>query len=172
MKVVVNIYTVVLLAILTLSCNKSLDRPLLDVDEMQRQIEQNPESVANELEGKINPATLSDENKANYWYLLTLTHVQQGRSLINDSLIHFSVEYYKSINSPYLSSAYRLAASQINWQGNKALEQEGLLLMSLGVAENKNDNIEIVETLDALARYYVMVKEHIKAIGVYNIIEK
>lgn len=168
-KVIVRkIYIVILLAIATSSCNKELDIPPFDVAQVQKQIELNPDSVANLLEEQINSSTLSDESKADYWFLLTQTHLQQDRSLINDSLIHFSVEYYKANNSIHLSSAYRLAAYQINWMGNKNAEQEELLLKSLEVAENGKDSVEIVRTYDALAHLYVKTKAHSKAIGIYK----
>lgn len=163
-----NIYIIFLLAIVTISCNKNLDILPFDVAEMQRQIKLNPDSIADMLEEQINPTTLSDEGKADYWFLLTQTHLRQERSLINDSLIRFSVENYKSNNSPHLSSAYRLAAHQINWSGDKNVEQEILLLKALEVAENKGDIVDVVEIYNALANFYTKVKDHSKAIRTYE----
>ncbi|MBK5720176.1 tetratricopeptide repeat protein [Dysgonomonas sp. Marseille-P4677] len=162
------IYITILLTLITISCNKGIDILPFDIDKAQTQILQNPDSIANILEGQINAFTLSGQNKADYWFLLTKTHLQQGRSLINDSLIHFSAEYYKTNNSPHLSTAYRLAAYQINWQGNKYAEKENLLLKSLEVAKNNRDTIEIVKTYNDLAYSYFKAKEYSKAINTYE----
>jgi hypothetical protein len=169
MKVTMKkISIVLLLIIVTISCHKEMAMPPFGIAEMQKAIKQNPDSVANVLEGKINTATLSGQDKADYWFLLAQTHLQQGRSLINDSLIHFTVEYYKANNSPYLSFAYRLAAYQINWLGDKNVEQERLSLEALEIAENKTDTIEIIRTYRVLAVFYTKVKEHSKTISAYK----
>ncbi len=162
------IYIIILLAIITISCNKGLDILPFNVAEMQKQIELKPDSIADILEEQINPTTLSEKDKADYWFLLTQTHLQQERSLINDSLIHFSVEYYRANNSLYLPSAYRLASHQINSLGNKNTEQENYLLEALEVTENRIDTIEILKTYKALASFYTKTKYHSKAIRTYK----
>lgn len=161
-------FIILLVAIITTSCNKSVSILPFDIAKMQKQIEFNPDSIAYILEEQINPMTLSGKDKADYWFLLTQTHLKQDRSLINDSLIHFSVDYYKSNNSPHLSAAYRLSAYQTNWAGNKDMEEDSLLLKALEVAENKMDTFEIIKTYNVLTTSYFKVKEHTKAIDIHK----
>lgn len=167
-KVITRKIYIVILLIAAVSCGERSYVPPFDVARMQREMERNPDSIANILEEQTDPAALSEKNKADYWFLLAQTHLRQDRSLINDSLIHFSVEYYKENNSPWLSSAYRLAADQINWQGNENARQESLLLDALDVAVNRTDTVEMVKTYNSLANFYIKIKEHSKAIGAYN----
>lgn len=159
-------FIILLAIIITTSCNNSVDILPFDIAEMQRQIKLNPDSIANILEGEINPFRLSDKDKADYWFLLTQTHLQQERSLINDSLILFSVSYYKKKNSPYLAFACRLAALQLNSLGDKNEEQESYLLQALKVAETQKDTIETAKTCTSLSNFYYKAKKHSKAIDI------
>lgn len=72
--------------------------------------ENNLDSAAWLLEEQITLSALSDSDKAEYGRRLAWLHLLQGRSLVNDSLIDYSVDYYKEHASEPLLSAYFVKA--------------------------------------------------------------
>ncbi|MDE2518007.1 MAG: hypothetical protein O0W93_01100, partial [Methanocorpusculum sp.] len=48
----------------------------------------------------IDPSSLPEAEQADYGWWLTNAHHTQNRSLINDTLIQHTLEYYKLIKSP------------------------------------------------------------------------
>lgn len=152
-----------------ISCRPSVHSVMPDDTLMERLLKENPDSLAMILEDEIIPETLSDADKADYAWWLIQTHKHQGRSLVNDSLIHFTVEYYKKNNSPRLVHSYRLAAEQVNWSGYAYNEQEKLLKEALILAESQRDTMNIIEINYQLLNIYHKEgdKERIKTITKY-----
>ena len=109
------------------SCRPSVEQQMPDEEAMVRILQENPDSLAYLLEEKIDPLLLSDSLKADYGRWLTNTHSWQGRSLMNDTLIHFSLDYYKKTDSEHLLEAYMLAARQIDWDGTHVSQREQIM---------------------------------------------
>lgn len=90
---------------LLLSCGgKSVREKFAEADRLVN--ENNLDSAAWLLEEQITLSALSDSDKAEYGRRLAWLHLLQGRSLVNDSLIDYSVDYYKEHASEPLLSAY------------------------------------------------------------------
>ena len=79
---------------LLLSCGgKSVREKFAEADRLVN--ENNLDSAAWLLEEQITLSALSDSDKAEYGWRLAWLHLLQDRSLVNDSLIDYSVDYYK-----------------------------------------------------------------------------
>lgn len=79
------------------------------------------------------PDLLSPSEKAGYGSLIALVHYKQNKAMAEDSLILFTLDYYKKNNDrKNLPLAYFLAANYYKWQENKKrfreIMQEGLPL--------------------------------------------
>ena len=132
------------------SCRLSPHNPMPKEESMKQILQENPDSLANVLEEKINPKTLSDGDKADYAFWLTKTHVQQNRSLMNDTLIHYAVEYYKKTASPHLLDASLLAAEQINGSDTARFQQEQLLNETMQIAIQQKDTAAVQQICSRL----------------------
>ena len=111
-----------------IACNVSVRSEMPDEALMERLLQEKPDSLAMLLEEGINPLDLPDSVRADYAWWLTTTHEKQQRSLVNDTLIHFAVDYYKAVNSPRLLNAYLLAAEQANWSGTSAALKDSIYM--------------------------------------------
>ena len=80
----------------------------------ERLLRENPDSLAMILEEQVVPAELSDSLRAEYGWWITRLHQRQGRNMVNDSLIHYTLRCYEQQQSPRLTEAYMLAAMQVN----------------------------------------------------------
>lgn len=129
--------------LLFVACHSSSYQELPDDTTLRRLLEESPDSLATLLEEEINPFLLSDMERADYGFWLTNAHRRQGRNLINDTLIFYTLDYYKTTDSPRLMEAYILAANQINSTGNKVIESKQVLNEALRIAESKNDTIGV-----------------------------
>lgn len=110
---------------------------------MEQLLLQNADSLDAILEN-INPDSLTDEDKAAYGFWLTKTHHSKwGRSMINDTLIYYTIDYYKQNDSPDLTEAYILAAEQANWSEKNNLKSEQLLQDALHVAKSRKDTFNM-----------------------------
>lgn len=131
------------------ACNKPSDRQV--IDEAFKLVYIQPDSAAWLLENKIIPASLTDSDKADYWYLLTLSHLQTQRSTINDSLISYSVQYYKDHNRyDLLFYACRFA----HWQARDKEAKEAFLLEAVAEAERLGDQTKISRAYEMQVDYY------------------
>lgn len=54
------------------------------------------DSATTLLEHEVIPSELTDSDKARYGMLITWAHDGQGRSLVNDSIIEYTLEHYKT----------------------------------------------------------------------------
>ena len=125
------------------ACQSSDKQQMPEETAMERILQENADSLANILENRIDPYLLSDSLKADYARWLTKTHMKQGRSLMNDTLIHFSVDFYKKNNSGHLLETYLLAAEQVDWEKTATPQKEQILNEALQVAQAHNDTATI-----------------------------
>lgn len=130
-------------------------------------VDQNPDSAVLLLEERIMPVSLTDRDKADYWYLLTAAHLMQGRSLVNDSLINYSVAYYRRHgNGHRLFNACRFAAWQSKWGDRDKQRQERLWIEAVSVAEAENDTAYLSDAYRHLSNFYSDEKQYQKAIDI------
>ena len=139
---------------------------------MERLLQESPNSLAMLLEGKINPQKLSDADKADYAFWLTKTHKRQQRSLMNDSLIHFALNYYKETDSPQLLETYLLASEQINWSSLNLPEAIRLLEDALVIADQKQDTLKLREICYRLVNSGELHKDIRKIDDLIQIVKK
>jgi hypothetical protein len=113
-----------------------------------------PDSPAMIPEEKINPSALSDADKADYAFRLTAAHQKQGRSLVNDTLILFALDYYKKTDSPRLPEAYLLAAAQVDWSDANTDGRIRLLEEALQAADQRSDTAMVRDIGFRLVKLY------------------
>lgn len=153
------------------SCQYDVKNELPDKLLMERLLKEKPDSLALLLEDR-DPLLMSDEDKADYAVWLIQAHSKQRRSLINDTLIHFAVDYYKNIDSPKLLNAYFLAAEQSNWASIDPAEQIQILEEALHVAVEKRDTYIIQQVCVRLMHLYDTSKEKEKLEDLIPVIKK
>lgn len=148
-------YFIMFLLICLGSCIKTIDSDILPNREfMEQLLKQNADSLAAILEN-INPNTLPDEDKAAYGFWLTKAHQSKwGRSLMNDTLIYYTIDYYKRNDSPDLTEAYILAAEQANWSEKDNSKSEQLLQEALHIAKSRKDTFSIQSIYSHLISLY------------------
>lgn len=112
-----------------------------------------PDSLAILLED-IDPSSLPEAEQANYGWWLTNAHHKQNRSLINDTLIQHTLEYYKLIKSPRLIDTYQLAAFQIIYKKSDSPRPKELLMEGLQVATQEKDTAAIQQICSLILRLY------------------
>lgn len=105
----------------------------------------NLDSVAWILEERIIPSELPDSDRALYGQLLTFAHLLQERSLVNDSLINYSLDYYKRINrddpaSSHLSFTYWLKSVYLSYQSDGGLDRTALLREAIDSSFARSDS--------------------------------
>ena len=134
---------------LLLSCGgKSVREKFAEADRLVN--ENNLDSAAWLLEEQITLSALSDSDKAEYGRRLAWLHLLQGRSLVNDSLIDYSVDYYKEHASEPLLSAYFVKAIYMG-DSRKGLEQRRALYReAIDSAYSRSDSTYLVRFYDRL----------------------
>ena len=141
------------------ACQPSGMQQMPEEATMERILQENPDSLANLLEEIINPFMLPEMQKADYARWLTKTHLRQGRSLMNDTLIHYSVEYYKKADYEHLLEAYLLAAEQADWKKVDAPQREQILYEALQCAQALNDTTVIHKIVSTLSGIHKMPED-------------
>lgn len=168
MKTITHIFLWTIIISMCLSCLHTINKFPFNFETADLLLKENKDSLAYILEETINPANLSGKEKADYWYWLTQVHEYQGRSMINDSLINFSVQYYDSVNSPNLANAYRLAACQAYKPGRLDESVERLMAKSIQIAKEANDTFNILLSSSKMGIIYLIEQEHSKAIAPFK----
>lgn len=119
----------------------------------ERLLRENPDSLAMILEEQVIPSELSDSLRAEYGWWITRLHQRQGRNMVNDSLIHYTLRCYEEQQSPRLAEAYVLAAIQVNYSGNKRDKAKEIILKGVQVAQNKKDTALLAEVTSSIGYY-------------------
>ena len=134
---------------LLLSCGgKSVREKFAEADRLVN--ENNLDSAAWLLEEQITLSALSDSDKAEYGRRLAWLHLLQGPSLVNDSLIDYSVDYYKEHASKHLLSAYFVKAIYMG-DSRKGFEQRRALYReAIDSAYSRSDSTYLVRFYDRL----------------------
>lgn len=152
------------LILLICACSQSTHSSLPKEELMERLYAENPDSLAQILEDHIVPAALSEQEKADYGWWITRTHIKQGRNLVNDSIIHFTLDWYKAHPSPRLIQTYVMAARQVNWSRYHSDAQEELLFDAIDIATQQNDSVMLKEAYVNLLESYLIANKTEKAI--------
>ena len=134
---------------LLLSCgDKSVREKFAEADRLVN--ENNLDSAVWLLEEQITLSALSDSDKAEYGRRLAWLHLLQDRSLVNDSLIDYSVDYYKEHASEPLLSAYFVKAIYMG-DSRKGFEQRRALYReAIDSAYSRSDSTYLVRFYDRL----------------------
>lgn len=70
---------------------------------------------------KISDSNLSDRQLADYWRIRTKTHILKGQATAEDSMIIYSLQYYKKNNmQEELKESYKLAINHFSWKNDSA----------------------------------------------------
>lgn len=148
------------------ACNNPSNRKV--IDEAFKLVYIQPDSAVWLLENKIIPSSLNDSDKADYWYLLTLSHLQVKRSTINDSLIAYSVQYYKDHNRYYL---LYYACRFAHWQARDEEKKESFLRDAVAEAERSGDKGKMASAYDMEVDYYYEKRDYQKVIDACHKLE-
>lgn len=157
-------FIIVFCTLVLVACRPSGMQQMPEEAALESVLQKNPDSLANILEEEINPHLLSDAQKADYARWLAKAHIRQGRSLMNDTLIHYSVEYYKKTDSEHLLEAHLLAAEQADWKKDDTSQKEHILHEALYVAQARNDTATIQSIIFSLSSL-LEIPEDIKKIN-------
>lgn len=163
--------TIICCLLFIIGCQSDAKNELPDKLLMERLLKEKPDSLSLLLED-MDPLLLSDADKADYAVWLIQAHNKQRRSLINDTLIHFAVDYYKKIDSPDLLKTYLLAGEQSKWAAIDPSEQIQILEEALHVAEQKRDTLIVQQVCSRLMHLYDPSKEKEKLEKLIPVIKK
>lgn len=158
------IYLFLVATTLLVACNQpSVTEILKEAEAMGNRGQ--TDSAACLLEEKIIPSCLPDSDKATYWYLLSIFHINQERSLVNDSLINFTLRYDKKHDKRRLFDTYKLVVdynnSIVQPEKNEALYRE-----AIAEAEARKDTSANADFHHGLTNYYYNKREYQQVINV------
>lgn len=128
-----------------------------------------PDSADRILEEVIAQASLSDNDRADYWFVRTMVHMVQRRGLVNDSMIAFSVDYYRRhpvffFKTARFYNACKFAAWQDKEGRNDKRRQETFFLEALDNTRLRNDSSCMEEAYQQLCDFYFEEKAYWKSI--------
>lgn len=124
-----------------LSCTRTVRVSLPSPDFFLTASMASTDSLVRVLEEEVDPALLPDDKKADYWFLMTKSHAWQGRSLVNDSMINYTVRYYREYNHPELGNAYLLAGYQLYWREHDFGEADTLFMNAISDLKIRKDSL-------------------------------
>ena len=151
---------------LLLACGRQSTRE--DLAEAERLLRAGRyDSAAWILEERMMPSLLADSDRADYGLLLTWLHTGQRRSLVNDSLIVYSVDYYKRHASERLLLAYKLKDAYSDYTSAGVEERTALLREAIDTASVRGDTSgHIIDLYQSLVTYYLNKGRYTEAIAV------
>jgi DNA-binding CsgD family transcriptional regulator len=139
------------LILLCFSCNNEEQNKEI-IDQAEKIVKIYPDSVASILAKIKDPVKLNNSNKANYYRVNTLFHLLTNKAMVDDSLILFSLQYYKKHEIlEHLNETYQLAAMYYRWNENTP-QYYALLTDGLDFSLKNNDSINS-------ARFYYLLGE-------------
>lgn len=110
------IYAIFLISAIVSCSGSSYHNEIIDHAELVAS--DNPDSALSMLE-TIDPTELAiDSLRAKYYYLMALAHEKQGHVMLADSMISYSVNYYKSRDLPRYIKSATLSALHKLWSGD------------------------------------------------------
>ena len=103
----------------------------------------NPDSAFTVLSKIPGPDQLLSEDKADYGNLIGLIHFKQGKAMAEDSLVLYSLDYYKEYaKADKLPLAYFLAANYYRWRDNIPVYKE-TIREGLTCAKEQKDSLVV-----------------------------
>lgn len=115
------------------------------MDRLNAIYNENPDSLAQILEEHVNIEGLSDSLRAEYGWWISLVHDRLNRSLVNDTIIHHTLKYFKKMDSERLPVAYLLAAKQTNSNEINIGKEIEYIKQGWRVAIEKRDTTNILK---------------------------
>ena len=147
------------------SCNNNLEDELATADAI---INDNPDSVLNILSSIEFPEELQDKNKADYWRLRSLAHSKKRETLIYDSLVIYSLNYYKVNNDiEKMLDSYMLASEYFQWKELSANAKD-MLSEGLSKAVLAKDTSRISQFMHKLGFLYLLNRNYEEAADIYK----
>lgn len=126
------------------SCTRSASHQNGLLDDAERIVPNSPDSAFTMIEG-VEPSDLAEDSlKAKFYYVMAFAHKAQNRSMVSDSLIHCSYEYYKGRDIAKSVESGTLYAWHKFWVGDT--EGAVRLLDSLTASSGIPDSV-VVEPL-------------------------
>ncbi len=112
------IWILILAAVGMVSCSRSVSYYDDVIANAETVVSEDPDSALSMLE-VIDPMELSvDSLKAKYHYLMASAHEMQGHVMLADSMIRYSVDYYKDRDLPRAIKSATLLALYKLWSGD------------------------------------------------------
>ena len=98
----------------------------------------NPDSAIYILQQIHNPGKLTDKQKADFWLVTGQAHYNSGKSMAEDSMLYYPLNYYGNGNTWKSIQAHELYAQHLWWKRDKKGAMD-LLHKGLGIARAAND---------------------------------
>lgn len=112
------IWILILAALGMVACSRSVSYYDDVIAHAETVVSEDPDSALSMLE-VIDPTELSvDSLKAKYHYLMASAHEMQGHVMLADSMIRYSVDYYKDRDLPRAIKSATLLALYKLWSGD------------------------------------------------------
>ena len=154
----------VIFCILCFSCNDKVHYSKI-LEEAETLMYTNPDSAYFVLSGIIDPSELSDAEKADYGYLLTLYHNETRKAMAEGGMILFTLGYYKDHNvTEKLVVTYILAAKYYNWNSDPQMST-AMWRGGLDLAMEMKDSVKVSYIYRSFAENYFLKKEYLNAIS-------
>lgn len=164
MKYIISLLLLLVQIAFCCSCGKSNRTTWPDDAYLSHLLSNQTDSLAMLLEEEIDPTTLPDSNKAEYGWWIAQLHQRQGRSLMNDSIIQFTLRYYEANESPRLPFTYVLAGAQLNWSGQRQEEEFRMCRKGVEIAESWKDTSQVVKATRTLGHLYSLASNFTQSI--------
>lgn len=162
-----NLTVYFLFILFCFSCNNEKQSKAI-ISHAEKAIKIYPDSVQYILSEIKFPERLNPSEKADYWRLSSLSHLLTNKAMTDDSLIVFSLQYYKEHHIvEYLSQSYQLAAMYYHWQENAVMYHK-TLTEGLSFALESSDNINAARFLYLLGEEATKKKKYLQAVNHYK----
>ena len=127
-----------------------------------------PDSIPIILAQIESPEKIESLEKADYGRLIGAYHFLEGKAMADDSLILFSLQYYKTHNiTKYLHETYLLAAMYYQWKEQPEKNHE-LLNEGLSQSLKTHDSLNIIRFYYSLGQEQYKKKHYLPTIDYYK----
>jgi len=155
-KKIKAIYIILLLVLFT-NCSKNNASLLSEAEEVVWINADSALSILSEIEF---PPGLDGKDKADYWRIRSLAHMNAYRAMTTDSLVLYSLDYYKSVNDTnHIIQSYLLAGSYYKWEekNDSAIQ---MLSKGFDLAEAAKDTFNMSQILSRLVQINIKIKNY------------
>jgi len=151
-------YIVIIVFLFSLiSCSQRAHENRL-IDQAEKVVSINPDSSILILQGITEQELLTDSLKAKYWLVTGQAHYNSRKSMVEDSLIQYSFNYYSNLqpqNMQRLLQSYKLLGNYLWWNDRKE-EANSKLSEGINIAENCNDTVSNIHLLKSIISINLM----------------